>query len=131
MSKSINSYKDLVAWQKSMSVVEHVYALTAGYPPGERYGLVAQIRRAAVSIPSNVAEGYGRRTRADYVRFLDMDRGSANELETQLLIAGKLGFGCDGHYAQIIAEVNEVQRILRGLVDSIEAGKLPAAPGRH
>lgn len=113
-----------------MALVEDVYALTAGYPASERYGLVSQIRRAAVSVPSNVAEGYGRRTKTDCIRFLDIARGSANELETQLLIAGKLRFGCAGQYVEIIAKVNEVQRILRGLVDSIEVTKRSAVPGR-
>ncbi len=87
----INSYKDLIAWQKAMEMVAAVYQVTAKYPADERFGLVSQSCRAAVSVPSNIAEGYGRRTKADYVRFLDVARGSANEIETQLLIAVRLG----------------------------------------
>ena len=123
----INSYKDLIAWQKAVDMVEAVYKLTAKYPTDERFGLVSQSRRAAVSVPSNIAEGYGRRTKADYVRFLDIARGSANEVETQLLIAVRLGFVTESDAGEATALVLEVQRILKGLVSSLEGAKTKVA----
>ncbi len=87
----VQSYKDLIAWQKAMDMVEGVYRVTAGYPRDERFGLISQTRRAAVSVPSNIAEGYGRQTRREYIQFVHIARGSANEVETQLLLACRLG----------------------------------------
>jgi four helix bundle protein len=75
----IDGYKDLIAWQKGMDLVEAVYRLSAGFPREERFGLTSQVRRAAVSVPSNIAEGYSRPNRSDYVRFLDIARGSATK----------------------------------------------------
>jgi four helix bundle protein len=126
--RGIKSYKDLIAWRKSMELVKSVYRLTSRYPGDERFGLVAQTRRAAVSMPPNVAEGYGRRTRADYVRFLDIARGSADELETQILAAMSLGFAPGADWQNALDGVNEVQRILRGLVDSVENSRQGSAP---
>ena len=116
----IIGYKDLIAWQKGMDLIEEVYRLSAGFPSAERFGLAAQVRRAAVSIPSNIAEGYGRPGKADYIRFLDIARGSANEVETQLLVAERLRFVDVGQMKRAVDMVNEVQRVLKGLVDSIE-----------
>ena len=103
-----------------MDLIEEVYRLSAGFPSAERFGLAAQVRRAAVSIPSNIAEGYGRPGKADYIRFLDIARGSANEVETQLLVAERLRFVDVGQMKRAVDMVNEVQRVLKGLVDSIE-----------
>ena len=116
----IGGYKDLIAWQKSMALVEAVYKVGSGFPNQERFGMTAQVRRSVVSIPSNIAEGYGRRTRADYVRFVDIARGSANEVETQLLLAIRLGFSTPAQIEPVVVMVQEVQRILKGLVDSLE-----------
>ncbi|MBS3735260.1 MAG: four helix bundle protein [Phycisphaerae bacterium] len=117
----MRSYKDLIAWQKGMDRVEMTYELTKQFPAEERYGLSAQLRRAAVSVISNVAEGYGRRTRRDYVHFLDMAAGSANEVETQLLVAGRLGYTDAPAADGAISLVCEVQRILKGLISKLEA----------
>ena len=117
---SVRGFKDLIAWQKGMDLVEEVYRLSAGFPRHEQFGLTAQVRRAAVSIPSNIAEGYGRPGKADYVRFLDIARGSANEMETQLIVAERLRFVPATQTKHAIQLVNEVQRVLKGLVDSIE-----------
>ncbi len=84
MSAEIRSFRDLVVWQKAMVLVEHVYGFSKLFPSDERYGLTAQIRRAAVSVPSNIAEGYGRHSTSDYIRFLQISLGSLNELQTQL-----------------------------------------------
>jgi len=88
----IGGYKDLIAWQKGMDLVVAVYGLTKAFPSDERFGLTAQVRRAAVSIPSNIAEGYSRKGKRDYLRFLEIALGSANEVETQLMAAMRLGF---------------------------------------
>ena len=81
----IESYKDLRVWKRGMSLAATIYELTAGFPKREELGLVSQMRRAAVSIPSNIAEGYGRQSTGDYKRYLSVSRGSLFELETQLL----------------------------------------------
>jgi len=115
----IKGYKDLIAWQKGMDLVDAVYRLSALFPAEEKYGLTSQVRRAAVGIPSNVAEGYGRPGREDYIRFLDIARGSANEVETQLLIAIRLGYVRQEQAGKSLALVNEEQRILKGLADRV------------
>ena len=83
----IKSYRDLFVWQKAMELVTAVYAIPKVFPKEEQYGLTAQIRRSAVSVPSNIAEGYGRNSTLDYTRFLQIARGSLYELQTQLEIA--------------------------------------------
>ena len=87
----ITNYKDLIVWQKGIDVAEQCYRLTKSFPKEEIYGLTSQIRRSAVSISSNIAEGYGRRSTAEYIRFLNIAQGSCNELETQLIIAQRIG----------------------------------------
>ena len=115
----VNGFMDLVGWQKSMDLVEEVYRVSAGFPADERFGLTAQVRRAAVSIPSNIAEGYGRSTKADYIRFIDIAKGSANEVETQLRIGHRLRFVTAQNSERALAMTVEVQRILRGLGDGL------------
>ncbi len=89
---SVRSYRDLVAWQKSMALVTDVYRCTRGFPTSEIYGLTAQLRRAAVSVPSNIAEGQGRSSTGEFRQFLGHARGSLLEVETQILIAQNLGY---------------------------------------
>lgn len=112
----VERFEDLIAWQKSYQLVLDVYEATSGFPADERFGLTSQLRRAAVSIPSNIAEGFGRQTRGDFLRFLDMARGSAHEVETQLRLAHDLSFI---NQPQILEQVAEVQRILNGLIASL------------
>ena len=119
----IRSFKDIIAWQKAMDLVEQIYQLTVSFPADERFGLISQLRRAAVSVPSNISEGYGRRSRADYVHFLYMARGSANELETELLLSARLGFGSSDQIDSCLALTCEIQRILKGLVASLDVTK--------
>ncbi|MEM9915964.1 MAG: four helix bundle protein [Planctomycetota bacterium] len=88
----IRSYRDLEVWQLSIDLVEAVYALAKAFPEDEKYALISQIRRAVVSVPSNIAEGYGRNTRKEYLRHLSIANGSLREVETQLIIAGRLGY---------------------------------------
>ncbi|MCK4658023.1 MAG: four helix bundle protein [Phycisphaerae bacterium] len=123
MAESIRSYRDLVAWQKAIELCKQIYAISATFPDAERFGLISQIRRAAVSIPSNIAEGYGRRSTGDYVRFLDIARGSAAEVVTQLVLAGELGFADKGLVQSCTLLVEEVDRIIFGLIRAVERSK--------
>ena len=112
-------FRELIAWQKVYALSLEVYKLTAAFPTDERYGLTQQLRRAAVSVPSNVAEGWGRSSTADYVRFLGMARGSLYELQTQLWIAMDLGYVApDGVVAGLLQE-NE--RLLNALIRRLQA----------
>lgn len=113
----LHTYRDLVVWQKGMGLVEMVYRATAQLPATEQYGLVAQMRRCAVSVPSNIAEGWGRGTRQDYSRFLHMSRGSLYELATQAELCQRLTFA--GPWSDIISATDEVRRILHGLISSL------------
>ena len=123
MEGKIISYRDLVAWQKARELVREIYLLTAKFPVGERFGLVSQMDRAAVSIPSNIAEGYGRSTTQDYLRFLRIARGSAFELETQLVLAGDLALCPVTDVDRISDMLHEVIRVLQGLMASLERKK--------
>ena len=113
------TYKDLVAWQKAMELVTEVYRITQHFPKEEMYGLTAQVRRAAVSVPSNIAEGQARYSHMDFQRFLRQARGSLVEVETQVMIGVNLGF-LDGKDAKpILGRTAEVGRILNALLNSI------------
>jgi four helix bundle protein len=114
------SYRDLVAWQKAMDLVTAVYRLTASFPRGEIYGLVSQMRRAAVSIPSNIAEGQGRHGRAEFRHFLRQANGSLMELETQASIAERLGYASADAVAVILQDASEIGRVINGLIHSLE-----------
>jgi four helix bundle protein len=90
----VSSYKDLMVWQRAMQMSLAIYRLSAGFPAEERFVLTSQLRRAGISVPSNIAEGYGRGTRKDYKHFLAIARGSTLEVQTQLIMASELGY-CD------------------------------------
>ena len=112
-------YRDLVAWQKAMDLVERVYVASAVFPREEQYGLTAQLRRAAVSVPSNIAEGQGRRSSDDeFVRFLQISVGSLCELETQLELAVRLKFLTKPQAVDLRACSDEVGRLVNGLIRS-------------
>ncbi len=113
------SYRDLIAWRKAMDLVVGVYAETARLPVEERFGLALQMRRAAVSIPSNIAEGWGRGPTPDFTRFLRIARGSILELSTQVEICTTLGF--PGDWEAILGQADEVRKILQGLINSRDA----------
>jgi four helix bundle protein len=112
-------YKDLIAWQKAMTLVRSVYELTQTWPQHEQFGLTNQVRRAAVSIPSNIAEGKGRSGIREYSHHLSVAHGSLCELETQLLIAQDLGYVVDHQCAPVLQQAAEVGRLLRGLIRSL------------
>jgi four helix bundle protein len=111
----LKSYKDLIVWRRSIELVKAVYLLTSKFPTEERFGLVNQMRRSAVSVPSNIAEGQARRSTADFLRFLSMAGGSLAELETQLIIARELEFADPTQHDDISAQVFEVQKMLSAL----------------
>lgn len=108
---AVRSYRDLIVWQKSMEIVAFVYQATAGLPETEQFGLVAQMRRAAVSVPSDIAEGYGRQATGEYRHHLSIARGSILELETQTLICERLGYLDRGATAPILDELAQISRM--------------------
>jgi four helix bundle protein len=115
----IKSHRDLIAWQKAMVLVTDVYALTKEFPREEMYGLISQIRRAAASVPANIAEGQGRRYGREFHQFLGNARGSLMELDTHLELAFRVGYLSEGQHIAIRTKVDEVGRILNGLMRSI------------
>jgi four helix bundle protein len=114
--RTVRSYKDLQVWRAAMALAKQVYFLTAHWPKGELYGLTSQVRRASVSIPSNIAEGYGRQSRVSYSAFLKIARGSLNEVETQLLLAEQVGLASSGEIASSLAAIDELNRMLNSLI---------------
>jgi four helix bundle protein len=114
------SYRDLVAWQKAMDLVASVYRVTSAFPREEIYGLTSQLRRAAVSIPSNIAEGQGRFGATEFRHFLRQANGSLMELETQILIAERLGYITPKEASTVLNSAAEVGKILHGLIASLE-----------
>jgi len=116
----LRNFKDLLVWQKSYALALEVYRATASFPNHEVYGLTAQIRRAAVSIPSNIAEGYSRGHRVEYVRFASVAYGSLAELETQLMLARDLGYLQQTGYEALANEYSELERMLSALIRSLK-----------
>jgi four helix bundle protein len=110
-----NSYRDLKVWQRSIDLATGIYQLTENFPVSEMYGLTSQMRRAAVSVASNIAEGWGRRSRKDYARFVLVARGSNDELQTQLVIAERLGFCNTQQFGEASALSDEIGKMLSGL----------------
>jgi len=121
-------YRKLIVWQKAMDLVVSVYRTSASFPKEEMYGLTAQMRRAAVSIPSNIAEGQGRDTAADFLRFLSIARGSVKEVETQVLIAHRLGYINQDQEAQLTGLTDELSRLLTGLKASLSTKETQKPP---
>lgn len=114
----VRTYQDLVVWQKAVDLVVEIYAFTETFPDLERFGLTSQLRRAAVSIPSNIAEGYRRKGIGDYIRFLHIAYGSASEIETQLVIASRLKFGEEQKRQETQSALTEVLKMLNRLITS-------------
>ena len=115
------SYRELIAWQKAMRFVTEIYVATQGFPNSELYGLISQLRRAAVSVPSNIAEGQARFSQKEFHHFLSQARGSLAEIETQLLIARELKYLTAEKADRLLAEADELGRILNGLLASIKS----------
>ena len=118
--KNTHSFRDLQVWQRAMDLVEDVYKVTKRFPRDERFGLTAQIRRAAVSIPSNIGEGKRRKRRKPLLNHLDIALGSQGEVEVQLEIAKRVGFLAASDYRRLISQVDEIGRMLNGLTTSLQ-----------
>jgi four helix bundle protein len=117
--KTMETHKNLLVWQKSISFVTSVYDLTKSFPKDELYGIVGQIRRAAISIPSNMAEGCARKTTKEYIHFLYVSLGSAAELETQFNISANLGYLDLSKKQKLQIDLEEIIRMLTGLIKSL------------
>lgn len=117
--ESVVSYRDLVVWQKAMGLVSAVYQITAAFPDSERFGLTSQIQRAAVSIPSNIAEGQGRLATKEFRQFLGVARGSLKELETQLLIILDLAYAPAENVQNCLDLADEVSRMINALIKAL------------
>jgi four helix bundle protein len=115
---SIKSYKELIVWQKAMSLVALIYELTKTFPDDERFGLTSQMRRCSVSIPSNIAEGWGRLSRKNYIQFLRISRGSLYELETQILITKQLKYINDSESIESL--IIEISKMLNSLIRKLD-----------
>jgi len=120
---AIRSYQDLEVWQKAMRLVGQVYRLTRKFPKEELYALTSQVRRAGVSVPANIAEGWARGSRKEYVQFLRVARGSLLELETLLMIAENLGYLRNTDPTKVLSQVQEISRMLSGLMASLKHPK--------
>lgn len=115
----MNNFRELKVWQKSIELVKQIYQKTNSFPSTEIYGLTSQIRRAAVSIPSNIAEGAARKSVKDFDHFLSIALGSSFELETQIIIATELNYLSNDDNTQIEQDIQEVQKMIRGLQKSL------------
>ncbi len=114
-----HSYRDLLVWQKAKAFATRIYLATKDFPRSELYGLTSQIRRAAVSVPSNIAEGQGRLTRGEFQQFLGHARGSLLELDTQLAIAADLGYLGKAEYEMLAREAYQILGLINRLLDSL------------
>jgi four helix bundle protein len=120
----ITSYRDLIVWARAMDIVVVCYQLTKQIPQSEIYGLISQIRRAAVSIPANIAEGHGRKALGDFIQHLSIANGSLKELETHLLIAGRLHYVKDDEIVPALESCAEIGRMLASLIQKLRQKRL-------
>lgn len=111
----VGSYRDLLVWQKGIELVKEVYRITTIFPSDERFGIVSQMRRAAISVPSNIAEGQARNTTGEFVQFLSHAEGSVAELDTQLTLSLELGYCSESNVAHIVELVLDLKRMLNAL----------------
>jgi four helix bundle protein len=119
METKTRSYQDLIVWQKAVQLVTDIYSLTKKFPADERFGIISQLNRASISIPTNIAEGWGRETSKNYLQFLRTSRGSVMEVQTLLIISKNLGFVSQSEFESLSAKVEEVGKILQGLIKSV------------
>ncbi|HWD92464.1 MAG TPA: four helix bundle protein [Verrucomicrobiae bacterium] len=125
------SYRDLLVWQKSMTLAKAIYELTAEFPSEEKFGLISQMRRAAVSVPSNIAEGQARNTTGEFILFISHAEGSLAELDTQLTLAVELGFLTAAKSKPSSDSIEELRRMLNGLRRAVRGQKKPVAQDNH
>jgi four helix bundle protein len=122
METKPQNYKDLVVWQKGISLAKATYQLTSQFPPDEKFGLVSQMRRAAISIPSNIAEGQARHTTGEFIQSISHAQGSTAELETQLILSIELDFAEGESSKAIFVLLDDIRRMLTGLRRKLRAG---------
>jgi four helix bundle protein len=120
LESEIRSYRDLRVWKEAMNLAEAACRLTGQFPKHEIYGFTAQIRRAAASVPANIAEGYGRESRGAYVQFLRVAQGSVKELETHLLLATRIDLTSNAGVDPVLSQCETVGKMLRGLIRSLD-----------
>lgn len=119
----IRSYRDLNVWQFGMDLAELAYRITRRFPRDEIYGMTSQIRRAAASVPANIAEGHGRNSRGEYIQFLRVAQGSLKELETHILLAQRIGFATERDVSLLLDLAETTGKMLRALIRSLQAGR--------
>jgi four helix bundle protein len=122
----VKNFRELFAWQKAMDLVVLIYKVTRPFPREEAYGLTSQLRRASVSVPSNIAEGQGRQTTKEFLRFLGYAYASLQEVETQVMIARRIGYLKEAQEAQLLTYCTEVAKLINGL-----KGSLPKGPNQR
>ena len=123
MGENVESYKELMVWQEGVKLVEEIYELTRSFPPKEQYSLTSQIQRAAVSIPTNIAEGWGRGKTGEYVQFLRIARGSLMELETQLIISQRLNYIDQNTLSQLEESIEKIGKMINMLIKNLGIGR--------
>jgi len=116
----VQTYRDFIVWNKAIDLVTEIYRMTKNFPKDELFGLTSQVRKSAVSIPSNIAEGWGRLTKGEFRLFLGHARGSLAELETQISIAKNLNYLNDVEGNSLLQQIAEVGRLLNGLLSSVK-----------
>ena len=116
----VKCYRDLIVWQKSMDLVDMIYDITESFPTKEMYGLTNQVRRAGVSVPSNIAEGHARQSTQEFKRFLSISRGSLAEVETQLMIACRRHYLSSDKLQKIMSLADEISKMLTSLINKLE-----------
>lgn len=120
----IKSYKDLLIWEKGIEIVALTYKIVSSFPKDELYALSSQIKRSSISIPSNIAEGYGRQSTQNYIQFIKIARGSLCELETQLLVAKNLDFIQDEKlFSELINQITEESKMINSFLNKLEKSK--------
>ena len=115
----VKTFKDLLIWQKSIKLVSQIYEITGQFPDIEKYGIISQMRRSSVSIPSNIAEGFGRKSKGDFKRFLSISNGSLFELQTLLEIALNINILSENNYEELYSSTREVERMLSSFIQTL------------
>ncbi|MFH0771061.1 MAG: four helix bundle protein [Candidatus Omnitrophota bacterium] len=116
---SVKSYRDLIVWQKSINLTEKIYVFTRQFPKEEIYGVVSQMRRAATSIPANIAEGQARNSRKEFIQFLGIAKGSLAELETFIILSERLNYIPESRSKELLTACEEISKLLNGLLRSL------------
>lgn len=116
----MKTYRELIVWEKSMTLVNQIYKVSKQFPADENFGLTSQLRRSAISVPSNIAEGYGRNSLNDYIRFLNISVGSLYEIQTQIEIAFNLNYVEKNHFYELYDNTKEIERMMSSLIRKLK-----------